>query len=1108
MVRHSLKNMIEKYPFFFDKRPISNFYKITKVYNENFEEMYNDLFKVYESFHLNKRMYIWKNQEAPYEYEVNFVANYPLLKSVNIYKNNKLIYNEEYKETDEVNSFEYTYHAKYTRNNALKLYAYQCTNPDCNTIYFDYNLPTACTTTLIDDNGEEYTCNYKKYIPVDVYRCNECGEIYFSADEITNCTKNNHNNSLTKINVYKCRNCGQIYFGETAPDECEYCYEDEEQTIHTKFNDESITSSIHSNDFYSLDDNSIDYNEYGDLVYQVTVTDEKDNKLSNVIITLNCGDNSYERKTNEKGIAIIPNIISGEYNIDVTVNGYQDYTNSLTINENFVDKIILTKYTNEIDEGNPFDMILPIIPDDTFVMVVETYEEYELIKGFPENDITYSEYKTLLKDKSFKPSIFDHDYSLDMIGALNDIPRKNYKLITDSNDYLYTEPPFNNRLTEDDYHYMLRMIEYNLRIWAMKEWSYNPEDLSSREFVEKFNPVTLELWKIYGIESTLINREKYILKVFDEQKHPFDESTGLVKCWSPEKWEHKDRFCDGSSSLGEYFFVSSSTVRPIKGQNVDFTFSVLNSIAEPIEEEYYVIPYKLKDGVWTKLYPKPVHANKFRLSYHAISVNEPTVLLFEAHYLNGEKLGSAKVVLNTRTRADYYVDVNKKNKLNYVGDGSKEYPFTSLQEALDNVNNSLNYICLLSDIEITEPLLINQDTIIVGEDRYVNNVRYVPRIFQKGINKINSKTKQYRKDFFKIVGNKNCKLVLSNLRLVSGQVNSFIGINSWLNTNNAVDSFESVIIHGGAVNLNITFNHEEFYPFDYVDCNISLTKRDNDNTPLKNNTVELYYKDKFVAKLITDENGECNYKFNIQEDKIGDYTLHIMNKSSLFFESDVSKIIPSKKEPHYYYPLVTDNELLLDITKYSLNDTFKLYSNKDGLIDTVEIVEDDDGSVIIDEDGNVKYNYKNLSFGKYILYSTEDDNNNSSVKEEWIIESAYPIKNIPSNVRFIKNVVFNDVTGNLTYDEVKLSNNPKMNELDGVVLDIKDINSGTNIEVDTFEVSLDDLQNTNLLYSDAIILQNALTIKDNDEDKTVLNLDIDEGILQSERLGEFWKDME
>ena len=37
MVKYSLRNMIEKYPYFFDKRPISNFYKITKVYNENFK---------------------------------------------------------------------------------------------------------------------------------------------------------------------------------------------------------------------------------------------------------------------------------------------------------------------------------------------------------------------------------------------------------------------------------------------------------------------------------------------------------------------------------------------------------------------------------------------------------------------------------------------------------------------------------------------------------------------------------------------------------------------------------------------------------------------------------------------------------------------------------------------------------------------------------------------------------------------------------------------------------------------------------------------------------------------------------------------------------------
>ena len=112
---------------------------------------------------------------------------------------------------------------------------------------------------------------------------------------------------------------------------------------------------------------------------------------------------------------------------------------------------------------------------------METYNEYTIEKGFPEND-------EILGD------IYDHDTSLDEIGALNNIPRKTY-ITTD--DYAHTEPPYNNRLTEDDYHYMNRILNYNLKLHNTPL------------------PV-LEIWKLYGIFSDMVNREQYLLKMFDE----------------------------------------------------------------------------------------------------------------------------------------------------------------------------------------------------------------------------------------------------------------------------------------------------------------------------------------------------------------------------------------------------------------------------------------------------------------------------------------------------------------------------------------------------------------------------------------------------------------
>ena len=1115
MVKYSLRNMIEKYPYFFDKRPISNFYKITKVYNENFKLMYNDLFKVYEGAHLNKKIYIWKNQEVPYEYEINFFTNFNFLKSVKIYKNNILIYKEEYDEKDEVNNFEYTYWAKYTKNNSLTLYTYQCEK--CGDIYFDYNLPRSCTNP---------NCDGTKYIPVKVYECQECGEIYFSSDDLKDCVKNNHSNSLIEVNVYKCRNCGQIYFGVEPPNECAFCYEDEEQTVHTKMTDEVISTILYSNELYHLDDNSEDYTVYGDNILKVIVEDENGSPLSNAFINLTCNGNVYKGVTYQNGVAIIPNLIDGEYSINVNINGYVDGNNTINIPYDDELKFNLKSFDDEETNNDSFNFILPPIPEDKFLMVVETYDEYELVKGFPENDYTLLEYMQELQDNKITPNAYDHDYSLDLIGALNNIPRKKYKLVHD-NEYPYTEPPYNNKLTEDDYHYMNRIIKYALRLWAsihltelnLKNNNYERlyakykdyfdsigitrEDYDnfindSLSFVQSYNPVSLELWKIYGIDSRLVNRERYLLKVFDEQKHPFDESTGLVKCWTPQKWEHKDRFCDGSIDLGEYFFVDANTVRPIKGQNVDFTFKVLNSLAEPIDEDYYVDVYKIENtGIDSvnniSLFDNHIYEKNFRLSYHSINPDKPTILLFKAFKTNGELLGSSQVVLNTRTHADWYVNAESKEEKE---DGSKSYPFKTLQKAIDNVNSSLNLICLQSNITINEPLIINQNTIIIGEDK-VNNKgnRYVPRIFQKGIDKINSETLRYKRDFFKLVGNKDCELTLSNLRLVSGQINSFVGINTWKNTNNSLDIFESVVVHGGTVNLSVSFiNQQEYYPFDFINCKFKLLKKD--KTPLSNNIIQVYYKNQLITSLLTDENGECNYKFNLKETKIGEYTLHIVNKSEVFFEADIGKVIHVDKEPHYYYPHKND-DVKLEITKYTTEDAFNLYSDTNGLIDNIEL-SDENEHIIISED-TLKYKIENLDFGRYIFYSTNDNDIDGNVKEEWIVESLFPIAELPKDsenkTKFIKNLVFNNLTGDIIYDVFELPSNPKMQDLEDIILDVKPINNGTEIEVTTFRVPFESMDYEELLYSEAEVLMSAIT---------EINLNMETGILSGKRLGKFW----
>jgi len=97
---------------------------------------------------------------------------------------------------------------------------------------------------------------------------------------------------------------------------------------------------------------------------------------------------------------------------------------------------------------------------------------------------------------------FDHDESLDLIGKLVNVPRLRFEPKYSTSNcsqlidyYRKTLPPFNNRLTEDDYHYMERMKYY------------------VSHFNKTYFPV-LELWKHYGINSTLVNRKR-LLSVSD-----------------------------------------------------------------------------------------------------------------------------------------------------------------------------------------------------------------------------------------------------------------------------------------------------------------------------------------------------------------------------------------------------------------------------------------------------------------------------------------------------------------------------------------------------------------------------------------------------------------
>lgn len=438
-MKDSLQNLLRKFPHLFDKRTTSNFYKSQSVTNAQFQNIYQSLFEVVESVRISKNCLIWKEQSASYEYTIHFVANFPCLKSVILYKNEEIIYSDEFNYEDNVDNFNYS------------------------------------------------------------------------------------------------------------------------------------------------------------------------------------------------------------------------YTNSTL---------------NEISEGD----IADIIPQHQFKIIVETFEEYKIVKGFPENDF-------------YAGDEYDHDSSLDEIGALHNIPRKKYNIV-DADQYITTEPPFNDRASEDDYHYMRRLLEYIIR--------YHTTPLP-----------LLELWKLYGIESRMENRERLLLKVFDVEKRGGTD-------WSPQPWEHKDTFCNYSQLSGTYFFIRYSTNLPTRKQNVHLEFLLVNGIGENVGDDTYLFDIYVGDEL--------VMGN-YNLWYFTIvpemlsQINETTVCVV-CKDSNQTIIGSAEVDMRIRGCQDASIFVSPEGSDSNNG-RTPETALKTIQKACEKVIGNDLIAILGGNYTINSPILVSNSCTIMCCDTVV-----------------------------------------------------------------------------------------------------------------------------------------------------------------------------------------------------------------------------------------------------------------------------------------------------------------------------------------------------------------------------------------------------
>lgn len=752
MVKVSPENLIKKFPYFFNKSSTSNFYKSQSVTNNQLQNLYNSIFNLIESLRLDKRCLIWKEQEEAYLYNIHFVANYPNIKSIKCYKNEDLIYTEEYAFEEERDTFDYIY-------------------------------------------------------------------------------------------------------------------------------------------------------------------------------------------------------------------------NSSSENED----------------------IPSIIPQSRFSITVETYDGNILQKGFPEND-------------EIMDDIYDHDESLDELGALNNIPRKNYIPTT---DYPTTEPPYNDRLTEDDYHYMNRMIEYNLRLHDTPL------------------PV-LEIWKLYGLESVMQNRERLLLKVFDENRHPFDEE-GHVQEWEPLPWEHKDGFTNKCEiDYGKYFFVAANTTFPKKGTGCIFYFKLLNNIAEEILDDEFTVKILLNDVTLAEYYNK----KSYQVPYNLLNEGEGNYFKFICYNIDEEVLGEIELEVNVQgcNNADIYVSSTGDDT---TGKGTINEPYLTLTRAFEDVNDIKQIIAVRGTVTTSEILLVNSDCTIIGCN--VGTPGTVQSTFSPKI--------------FNIVGNKNITLALVDINLQYGAAVSHITNGNYINTNNDYNNYLGVILQGGEPLIEVELDKSNYY-YDYDNIFIEGILKSTANIGIPNAELQVNWNNT-TSTITTGNDGTFTITLPIRKLDKGTNTLLInFEGSELYEETELEEEINITKDATAM-EITYGDPCTLTGTGFTPGASVKLYSNNT-LITTVTA----------DENGAITYTYT-PDFRALTIYSSTDG---VHVDTEWVIKTSLTISELPFE-DFITDITVDTDTSEVTVIKTPITDFEKISDLETVILDVS-VDDESNICVHRFISNFTDetILNGDIIY--------------------------------------------
>lgn len=540
------------------------------------------------------------------------------------------------------------------------------------------------------------------------------------------------------------------------------------------------------------------------------------------------------------------------------------------------------EYTEHINKFEYLESMTSetIIPTDKYTITVETWDEYSTVKGFPENN-------------TIQGNEYDHDISLDYFGNILKFPRRTYNLV-EPEDYPNTVPAYDNQQTEDDYHYLQRLLYYVSHL----------QDTPL--------PV-LEIFKLFSItDAQLLNRSRLICRMTDTSRHM--ENGVYNRGWIPQRWEHKDGWCEGLID-DLFLFANVNNNNLLEGQKFNFTFKILNSkgeevynnntyntisetIIEESEKPYIIVPYK--DN---KLFKEGLFLNsdeKWNLKTEDIN-NTDSTFIFKCFktiedaqkdttpdlIIHENDLISEEIYITVRgcNSADWYVDAENGNDTN--NGNSKTTAFKTLKQALSHVEGEKNIISLLNGVYNILPENITENTTITSCQEYNPTIT------------CNDPT------FFRIY--QNASLTLKNIRLNYKCCDLYSKCTVFKNENNVnyplnVKVNSKYCLISTSIVLNKVEGEWEAFTDYILTGELMATENVNGETVklLRNNTV--------VDETTVDTSGAFSFNINTGANT-GDVEYQVIHEKSNKFCNSISeplimnikKITPELILPSHFY---------------------------------------------------------------------------------------------------------------------------------------------------------------------------------------------------------------